>query len=450
MPPSSPPTRVLVIDDEAQIRDLLRAVLEGDGHEVELAEDGEIGMEKLDATEFDLVITDLRMPRAGGMEILGHLQKQGSKTLAMVATGFGSVEGAVSALRAGAYDYITKPFHPDEIKKRVRNALEYKTLRNENQNLRKQLISSGAIDNLIGESAVMLSLRQMIRMVADSDSTILILGESGTGKELVAKAIHYHSTRADRSLIPVNCAAIPEDLLESELFGHVKGAFTGAASSRVGRFELADRGTIFLDEIGDMSPKLQVKILRVLQEQEFEPVGSAKTLKVDVRVIAATNRRLDAEVSAGRFRKDLFYRLNVVHLEIPPLRKRKEDLPALVDHVVAKLGVKVSREALYMLIRHEWPGNVRELENVLQCAAAMAGRGGIRPADLPPMDGTQVAPGKGASLRDMEMGEIRRLLEEHAGETGTVAGILGIDRSTLYRKIKRYQIDITKFRRDKS
>ncbi|HOR27447.1 MAG TPA: sigma-54 dependent transcriptional regulator [Candidatus Sumerlaeota bacterium] len=460
MAASDKPGRVLVVDDEWSIRDVLSNILQSEGFEVETAQDGDEAIALLDDKLYDLVITDLKMPRVHGMEVLRHLSKLNVHTLGIVATGYGSIESAVEALRLGAFDYITKPFHLDEIKIVVHKAREFQALQTENRTLRRELKRSGKFENIIGNSAKIKSMINLIHTVADSDSTILILGESGTGKELVARAVHYNSPRADQPLIPVNCGAIPEDLLESELFGHVKGAFTGATMNRVGRFQLADGGTIFLDEIGDMSPKLQVKLLRVLQEQAFEPVGATETVRVNVRIITATNRDLEADVADGRFREDLFYRLNVIPIHIPPLRERAEDIPILIDHFVERFnklkGRRVKgfrRDAIEALMAYPWPGNVRELENLVERMVILNPDGeiteetlperftGHKPRPLPmPSEGLEI-PDEGidfnALVDQFETQLIERALEKAGGIKNKAAALLQIKRTTLVEKMKK-------------
>ncbi|HOE97536.1 MAG TPA: sigma-54 dependent transcriptional regulator [Candidatus Sumerlaeota bacterium] len=460
MAASDKPGRVLVVDDEWSIRDVLSNILQSEGFEVETAQDGDEAIALLEDKLYDLVITDLKMPRVHGMEVLRHLSKLNVHTLGIVATGYGSIESAVEALRLGAFDYITKPFHLDEIKIVVHKAREFQALQTENRTLRRELKRSGKFENIIGNSAKIKSMINLIHTVADSDSTILILGESGTGKELVARAVHYNSPRADQPLIPVNCGAIPEDLLESELFGHVKGAFTGATMNRVGRFQLADGGTIFLDEIGDMSPKLQVKLLRVLQEQAFEPVGATETVRVNVRIITATNRDLEADVADGRFREDLFYRLNVIPIHIPPLRERAEDIPILIDHFVERFnklkGRRVKgfrRDAIEALMAYPWPGNVRELENLVERMVILNPDGeiteetlperftGHKPRPLPmPSEGLEI-PDEGidfnALVDQFETQLIERALEKAGGIKNKAAALLQIKRTTLVEKMKK-------------
>lgn len=452
--------KILIVDDEWSIRDILSNILEAEGFEVDLAEDGEEGIAKLDANAYDLLITDLKMPKVDGIQVLRHLSTLNVNTLGIVATGYGSIESAVEALRLGAFDYITKPFHLDEIKILVHKAREFQALQVENQTLKRELKRTGKLENIVGNSASIHTLNDMIRTVADSDSTTLILGESGTGKELVARALHYNSPRANKPLIPVNCGAIPEDLLESELFGHVKGAFTGATMNRIGRFQMADGGTIFLDEIGDMSAKLQVKLLRVLQEQTFEPVGAMASIKVNVRIIAATNRNLEKDVKDGLFREDLFYRLNVIPINIPPLRDRIDDLALLLQHFVERFnklkGRKLTRftdRAIQALSTYAWPGNVRELENLVERMAILNSVGEIDLEQLPEkFSGLSAAPTAtgpavieipeegidfNALVDQFECALIRKALDKAGGIKNKAANLLNIKRTTLVEKMKK-------------
>jgi DNA-binding NtrC family response regulator len=450
--------RVLIIDDEWSIRDVLSGILTAEGLDVTTAADGSEGIEILNRENFNIVITDLRMPKADGISVLRHIQQRNPECLGIVATAHGSVESAIEALRAGAFDYISKPFHMDEIRHLIRRALEYRGLKKENTELRRQLQRSNRIQNIIGNSLAMKRLFDMINTVADSDSTVLILGASGTGKELVAKAIHYNSRRNAKALVAVNCAAIPEDLLESELFGHVRGAFTGAINDRAGRFQIADGGTIFLDEIGDMTPKLQVKVLRVLQEQEFEPIGSTKTIKVSVRVLAATNQNLEERVREGLFREDLYYRLNVIPIVLPALRERVEDIPLLLQHFVERFNrendshlTRFSDESVAILQSYSWPGNVRELENLVERMSVLVREGEITPADLPEKVQSQsgiafsevplLFPPNGVDLNqlvdDYETRLILKALEISHGVKNKAAGLLNIKRTTLVEKLKK-------------
>ncbi len=457
--------RLLIADDDWSAREVISNILTSEGFAVETASDGEEAIAKLDQATYDLLITDLKMPKVEGIQVLQHLAERHLSTIGIVATGYGSIESAIAAMRLGAFDYLTKPFHIDEIRHVVNRALEYRQLQSENTMLKRQLKTAGKIDTIVGNHPSIHRLKDLMRTVADSDSTILILGESGTGKELVARGIHHLSDRADRPLIPVNCGAIPEDLLESELFGHVKGAFTGAVTDRAGRFQLADGGTIFLDEIGDMSPKLQVKVLRVLQEQEFEPVGSTQTVKVNVRVIAATNRDLEKDVRDRRFREDLFYRLNVIPVHLPPLRERGDDLALLADHFIKKFNKTKGRrlthftpEALALLQRHTWPGNVRELENLVERMAILHQEGAIDSADLPerfrqphrrpggagglaldlpPLD--QGAVDLGLIVARVEYHYIQQALALCDGVKTQAARRLAIKRTTLVEKARKFE-----------
>ncbi len=449
--------RILVVDDEPPIRDVLSTVLTAEGYTVSTASDLPEALRLITEDAFDIVITDLKLPKGNGIEVLHQIKRLNLDTLGIVLTGYGSIESAIEALRTGAHDYITKPFHADEIKILVRKALEYKKLHKENIYLRRQIQSAYRIENIIGSSPRMQELFQLIQTVADSDSTILIFGESGTGKELVARAIHYGGLRRNHPLIPVNCGAIPEGLLESELFGHVKGAFTGAVMNRVGRFQLADGGTIFLDEIGDMSPKLQVKLLRVVQEQEFDPVGSTETVKINVRVIAATNMDLEQSVAEKRFREDLYYRLNVIPLHIPPLRERREDIPLLIQHFVEKFNnlkhrkiTGFSPDAIELLQEYPWPGNVRELENLVERMAILKSIGKVAVRDLPqkfkvPQADTipagQFFPEHGIDFNsvvdDFEKRLILHALNKASGVKSRAARLLRVKRTTLVEKIRK-------------
>jgi DNA-binding NtrC family response regulator len=366
---------ILVVDDSHRVCDQFAEVLEPEGYAVEKAAGGEEALRRIANRFFDVVLTDLRMPGPDGMDILKHLRENSPETMVIMITGFGSIKAAVEATKLGAFDFLTKPVKFEEIIHVVRRALEHRSLKRENTALKQELSRQYEFKNIVGSSDPIKRLFRMIEKIAETDSTVLILGESGTGKELVARALHYNSHRKDKPLVPVNCGAIPSELLESELFGHEKGAFTSAIRTRVGRFELASGGTIFLDEIGDMSPNLQVKILRVLQEHAFERIGGTRTIKVDIRVIAATNKDLERAVREGRFREDLYYRLNVIPLVVPPLRERREDLPLLVAHFLSQFSGQRGRhrqikslgpDVMERFMAYSWPGNVRELENVIE------------------------------------------------------------------------------------
>ncbi|MBI3804476.1 MAG: sigma-54-dependent Fis family transcriptional regulator [Nitrospirae bacterium] len=371
--------KVLIVDNEKSMRDFLTIVLKKEGYLVETAEDGDHALKILEKDIFDVVLTDMKMPRMSGLDLLKALKDLSAETIVIMMTAYASTETAIEAMKEGAYDYLTKPFQIDEVKLIIRNALERRKLRQENTQLRQELKGQATFTQIIGKSEKMRRVLDLVRKVADSRSNILIYGESGTGKELIARAIHYNSSRRDRSFVTVNCSALPEALLESELFGHMKGSFTGAIGNKEGLFEIAHEGSIFLDEIGETSLSIQVKLLRVLQEREFRRVGGTKDLKVDVRIIAATNRDLEKMIAEGKFREDLYYRLDVIPIDLPPLRERPEDIPLLADFFLRKFTQSLGKEidgiepeAVRVLMSHEWKGNVRELENVVERAVALS------------------------------------------------------------------------------
>jgi DNA-binding NtrC family response regulator len=451
---------ILVIDDAEAVREDLQELLRSEGYEVETSENGEIALQMLQERSYDLILTDLSMPKVDGMDVLKYLVKHHPETHCIIITGYGTIANAVAAMRLGAYDYLTKPVEAGELLMVVSRALEHRRLVKENIQLKKQLRKKYGFDNIIGSSESICQVFDIIRKVADTDSTVLVLGESGTGKELVARAIHYNSDRKEGPLIPVNCAAIPEELLESELFGHERGAFTHAVRTRIGRFEQASGGTIFLDEVGDMSPILQVKILRVLQEHQFERIGGIKTIKVDIRVIAATNQDLEVLVEQGRFREDLYYRLHVIPIKIPPLRERSGDIPILVNHFLQEFSRKkkktvprVSSEVNRIFARYPWPGNVRELENLMERLVILAEGDIIEPDDLPErllalaMEGGKMTldiPEGGLPLNDAVLEFERQLILKALDKTGWVknqaAQLLHLNRTTLIEKIKKQKI----------
>ena len=442
--------RILVVDDEEQMRDLLAKVLERKGFQTSVCGDGTEALAFLEKEPVDLVVTDVRMPGLGGMEALRAVKELNPDIVVIIMTAFGSIDQAVQAVKEGAYDYINKPFKIDEMLLTIEKALDERRLRHEVSTLRQELRTRYHFENLIGKSRPMQEVFGLIEQVAGSRSTVMVYGKSGTGKELVAKAVHYNSQRSTKNFVPVNCAAIPAELLESELFGHERGAFTGAIATKVGKFELATGGTLFLDEVGSMRLDLQAKILRALQEREVERVGGSRTIKIDVRVIAATNRDLKKAVEEGVFREDLYYRLNVVPITLPDLKDRPEDIPLLANHFVQKFGQEsnsgireISKEAMAILISHTWPGNVRELENVIERAATLGRGPAVQPSDLPPhlAGGTnplERALAKEATLEDLEKDYIAMILRRTKGHQIRAASILGIDRRTLYRKIRRY------------
>jgi two-component system, NtrC family, response regulator PilR len=371
--------KILVVDDEQSLRDVLSIMLKRAGYAVTSAMDGEEAIELLNKEIFDLVITDLRMPKIDGMEVLKAVKSASPETVVLIITAFASADSAVEAMKQGAYDYLTKPFQVDEVQLIIRNALEKRRLTTENMLLKREMASQSSFAQLVGQSEAMQKVFDVVRKVADSKSNVLICGESGTGKELVARAIHYNSARSVMPFVAVNCSAVPETLLESELFGHMKGSFTGAISNKAGLFEIADGGTIFLDEIGDTTPTIQVKLLRVIQEREFRRVGGNQDVKVDVRVVAATNKDLEKAVADGSFREDLYYRLDVIPIRLPPLRMRAGDIPLLVNHFLERFSREsgkpkpvISQEAMHVLLGHEWRGNVRELENLIERVVAFS------------------------------------------------------------------------------
>lgn len=457
--------QALLVDDEESVLELLTEIFKSEFTSIETttATNGRKAIEKLRQNAFDILVTDLRMPEVDGLEVLEEALTLYPNIVAIAVTGHGTIESAVRAIKLGAYDYITKPFGVADFQLTLKRALEQKELREENLALRIQLKERYSFSNIVGSSASMRRIFETVAMIGPTASTVLITGETGTGKELIARAIHYNSSRRDQKLVSINCGAIPETLLETELFGHVRGAFTGAHQNRVGKFEQAHRGTIFLDEIGNMSPMLQVKILRVLQEREFERVGDNRTIKVDVRVIAATSADLSAKVNEGIFREDLFYRLNVIPIAVPPLRERREDIPLLVQFFLKKYseGQKepkvIISDALRVLQGYAWPGNVRQLENAIERAVAMVGaRSRIQIDDLPPEilespsirpDSTLMLPNSGVSLSEVVEATERRFIAEslqrHHGNKQKAADFLRMNRTTLLQKMKRLGLEAT-------
>ncbi len=460
-------SKILVVEDEHAIRLALKGLLRREGHEVVLAEDGDIAIEMLGAEVFDLVITDLALGRGkSGMDVLRAAKQERPEIAVVMITAYGSEKIAVEAMKAGADDYVPKPFDNDELRVVVARSLERHRLERENRLLREQLQRDFGFDNLIGSGAAMRRVFETIQKVAETDLSVMIRGESGTGKELVAQALHSTSSRRSRPFIAVNCAAIHRELVESELFGHEKGAFTGADRRRVGRFEAADGGTIFLDEIGDMAPETQAKVLRVLEERKFERVGSTETIAVDVRVVCATHRDLEKEIEAGRFREDLYYRLKVVEIELPPLRERIEDFAALSDRFLSQVAKRLDREkkalgttALARLARHPWPGNIRELRNVLERAAVLSAGSEIVEEDLQLDANDEGTPGAVADLalpfaeakrqtvERFEREYLSRVLEAHGGNVSRTATAIGMVRQSLQQKIRELGLEVEEFRR---
>jgi len=445
--------KLLVVDDDAAMRQMLASLFRERGYPVEEAASADEALERTRETEFDAVLSDIKMPGKTGIEMVGELRRIRPATPVVLMTAFGSIDSAVEAMRAGAFDYITKPFEPEAVLLTVERALERRALEEENRRLRRAVDQTASLGDLIGESSAMREIFALIKKVAHGRSSVLITGESGTGKEVVARTIHYHGARAEKPFIPINCTAIPEGLLESELFGHVRGAFTGAHASKRGLFEKANAGTLFLDEIGDMGLPLQGKLLRVLQDREIRPVGGTQSVRVDVRIITATNKDLEREMAAGAFREDLYYRLNVIPIQIPPLRDRPDDVPALVEAFMRRHAEgrrrTISPAALKALRARQWKGNARELENVIERALALIDAAELGVDDLPfygdeerrAADSGQgllrSAEGQRLSLREIENLYISQILELTGGNKVQAARILGIDRKTLYRRAER-------------
>ncbi|MDR3568921.1 MAG: sigma-54 dependent transcriptional regulator [Syntrophobacteraceae bacterium] len=455
--------KILIADDEPLTLELVVERLQGD-YDIEVVSCGKAAIAAADKCSFKLVLTDLWMPDINGMEVLAHFVQHYPDTPVIVLTGFGTIETAVEAIKRGAYDYLSKPANLDEIALTLKRALEHKDLKDQNVALRTQILEQHRLERLIGQSVPMQKLYGVIKRVAKTDSTILITGESGTGKELIANAIHYQSPRCDMPFVPINCGAIPEELLESELFGHEKGAFTGAFKERRGRFELANKGTVFLDEIGEMSPKLQVKLLRFLQETKFQRVGGSRTIEVDVRILAATNKDLERAVAENEFREDLFYRLNVIPIHVPPLRERAGDVALLIRHFLIQhcqkkniVQKRMSNSAIESLKQYDWPGNVRELENVIERLVILTDADEIDLSDLPkrmqaidepvgePVPACIELGEAGINLKEMLENLENRLILDALHRTGGVknkaAKLLGLNRTTLIEKMKKKQLD---------
>jgi two-component system, NtrC family, response regulator AtoC len=449
--------RVLVVDDEENLRLVLRTLLKRQGYEVETAAGGEEALGLVDTFGPDVILTDVRMPRMGGLDLLSTLQAKGNEATVIVMSAYGSLDVALEAIKAGAYDYVQKPFKPDEIILTLRKAEEREALRRENRALREEIRREHQFEHILAKSQAMQDIFRTIAKIAEFKTTVLISGESGTGKELVARALHQRSSRRAGPFVAVNCGAIPENLLESELFGHRKGAFTDASSDRRGLFEEADDGTLFLDEIGELPIALQVKLLRVLQDETIRRLGDTRDTKVDTRIVAATHRDLAAEVKAGRFREDLFYRLNVLPIVVPPLRARREDISILIDHFVARNNARlgtairgIDPEARRLLMEYSWPGNVRELENSIERAMVLCEGDLLVAADLPERirearDPVQVQLSSGElsikkTTRVIEETLIRRALQKTKGNRTRAAEVLELSHRALLYKIKDYKI----------
>src|SRR5262245_60475878 len=457
--------RILVVDDERSMRELLAIVLRREGYEVLLAESGKSAIATLEKESVDILISDIKMPDLSGVEVLRAAKRVDQDILGIMITAFASTETAVEAMRLGACDYLSKPFDVDLLRMKVREKIENRQLRQENVLLKRTLGASHQFANIVGRSEAMLGVFKMIETVARTNSTILLTGESGTGKGLVAQAIHFHSLRRDRPTVAVNCGALPEALLESELFGHMRGAFTGADSNKKGLIEVADRGTVFLDEIGEMNAVMQVKLLRVLQERKFRRVGGLEEMQADIRVIAATNQDLAKLVSEGRFREDLFYRINVIGIHLPPLRERREDIPIIADHFLAKFNEQmgksittISHDALDLMQKYDWPGNIRELENTIERAVALESSPTVLPDSLPPAvrgdsGGPSVVssqpmeamlPPSGfdleAHVQEIERGYLAEALKRANGVQVKAAELLGMSFRSFRYYVKKYNL----------
>lgn len=443
--------RLLVIDDDASLSRVIGYQLETSGFEVTVENTGADGIKAFQKQAFDIVVSDIQMPDISGIEVLGKIRKLDRNAIIILITAYGSVENAIEACHLGADDYLTKPFGNEQLLFVIEKASRLRQLQSENTQLRSELEGRYRIENFISESAAMDRVIEMTSQVADSDATTLIMGESGTGKEIIAKAIHYHSRRAKQPMITVNCPSIPDNLLESELFGHIRGAFTGALKDRKGKFELAEGGSIFLDEIGDLKESVQAKLLRVLQEHEVERLGESKTRKVDVRVIAATNKDLEQEVAAGKFREDLFYRLSVIPIQIPPLRDRSGDIPFLIKHFISQHAkdhqISLDADVMEVLEAYNWPGNVRELENLVQRLVTLTRDGRIKLSDLPenirnpqPSGSNPFVfvPEGGVPLRHIEAEAIQQALQQAGGNQAKAARLLDIPRHVLLYRLKKW------------
>jgi two-component system response regulator PilR (NtrC family) len=453
--------RILVVDDERSMRELLAIVLQREGYEVLLAENGRVAVETLEREPVDLLISDIKMPDLSGVDVLRAAKRVDQDILGIMITAFASTETAVEAMRLGACDYLSKPFDVDLLKMKVREKIENRQLRQENVLLKRTLGLSHQFSNIIGRSEAMLDVFKMIETVARTTSTILLTGESGTGKGLVAQAIHFHSLRRDKPMVSLNCGAMPETLLESELFGHMRGAFTGAEANKKGLLEVAEKGTIFLDEIGEMTGAMQVKLLHVLQERRFRRVGGLEEVQADIRVIAATNQDLTRAVAEGRFREDLYYRINVIPILLPALRDRREDIPLLAEHFLTKYAEQmgkpvtaVSHSALELLLQHDWPGNIRELENVIERAVALEATPAVLPESLPPtIRGAEPRNGSHASealpeggfdleahVKEIERDYIAQALRRAGGVQVRAAELLGMSFRSFRYYVKKYNL----------
>ncbi|OQX88269.1 hypothetical protein B6D60_02425 [candidate division KSB1 bacterium 4484_87] len=438
--------KILLIDDDESLNKVLSFQLNQMGMNVKTALDGASGLKLFNEISFDVVITDLQLPDVSGMELLEEIRRLDKNVIIIIITAFGTVENAIEAVKKGADDYLTKPFGKETLRFVIEKALRLRELQQENMQLKSELYQKYDFSNIIGKSGPMQDVLKLVGQVAESDATVLIRGESGTGKELIARALHYNSLRKNKPMITVNCPSIPESLIESELFGHVRGAFTGALRDRKGKFELAEGSTIFLDEIGDLKLDLQARLLRVLQEKEIERVGDSKPIRVDARIVAATNKNLETMVETGEFREDLYYRLNVVTIVVPPLRDRKEDIPFLVDFFIQKYSqgrqIRLNDDALSLLLQHNWPGNVRELENAIERAIVTSPDGMITIDLLKPValyqPRRQESISVNRSLQEIERDAIKDALKRANGNQTKAARLLGIPRHVLLYRMKKY------------
>jgi DNA-binding NtrC family response regulator len=456
--------KILVVDDNPDVLKLIANILESNDYEVKTVSNGASAIKELESNDYDLVLTDLMMPDVDGMQVLENAILKTPKTMCIILTGHGTIKSSVEAIKKGAFDYITKPVLPSELLIFVEKALKYKNLEEENNRLKKELRGRYHYKNIVGTSKVIKKIYDLIEKVSDTDGTVLITGASGTGKELIARSLHYNSQRSDKPMVVINCGAIPETLLESELFGHEKGAFTGAYKKRIGRFEMANGGTIFLDEIGEMSPALQIKLLRVLQEQQFERVGATKTLHVDLRFIAATNKNLTTAINMEKFREDLYYRLNVIPIKVPSLKQRRSDIPLLIDFFLKKFQkgkrekiTGFSQAAMDAIWAYDWPGNVRELENVVKRLTILSEGPVVSLDDLPEniqdVSGSRHTDNKvvidnelnlNEAVQDYEKRIILEALEKSNWVKSKAAKLLNINRTTLVAKIKKQNIETDK------
>src|SRR3954453_3643011 len=441
-----PRPRILVVDDEASMRDMLRIVLRRDGYDVQVAPNGRTALDTLKREPFDLLLSDIRMPDLSGVEVLRAAKELNCDIIAFMMTAYASTSTAVEAMRLGAVDYFTKPFNMDELRLKVRQHLEAHRLKQENLLLKRALHSRHEFSNIIGNSEAMLSVFRLVETIACTNSTILVTGESGTGKDMIARAVHCNSLRAERPFVALNCGAVPETLLESELFGHLRGAFTGADTNKKGLIEVAEGGTVFLDEIGEMNATMQVKLLRVLQDRRFRRLGGTDEVQADIRIIAATNQDLPRLVTQGRFREDLFYRINVIPIHLPPLRDRREDIPLLAQHFLEKFAQRYRKQvyrfdpaAMQKMLEYFWPGNVRELDHSIERAVLLSQGEGVRPSDLGLSDKRESTSSiEEMSLEEVESLLIRKTLSRYSGNISHAAEALGLSRSALYRRIQKY------------